>query len=89
MIFFSFNFPLREYFFFVLRPPLLPTPAPHKFLMVRPLKKDKSIHLAVNKLKIRPISGPMIVIRDQISRKSLFHKVQRLLNDMELYHSTE
>ena len=33
--FFSFNFPLREYFF-VLRPPPLP---PISFLMVRPLPR--------------------------------------------------
>ena len=34
--------------------------------------KDKSIHLAVNKLQIRLILGRMIVIRHQSSPKSSF-----------------
>ena len=64
MNFFKLIFPCAKIFF-------VPPPPPLQKFSNGPSLNNKSIHLAVNKLKIRPISGPMIVIRDQISLKSL------------------
>ena len=49
-----------------------------KYIM-QSINKDKSLHLAVNKLSIRPISGRVIVIRDQSSPTSLAQSTAQLL----------
>ena len=55
------------------------------------MNNDKSIHLAFNKLNVRPIFGREIVIRNPRSPKSLAqskHGFLGFLNNMELNHST-
>ena len=49
---------------------------------------DKSIHLDVNKLYIRPISGRMIVIYDQSSPKSLDQSKALLHGTLSQYRVT-
>ena len=53
--FFSFNFPLREYFFGTLRALRLtpsPPPAPISFPMVRPLLERGDLRITIYQLRI-------------------------------------